>query len=38
MAPVGDTKKPKRRPNFSNFELVMMASMVSNNKIYTIAW
>ena len=33
MAPVEDTKKPKRRPNFSNLELVAMISMVSHNKI-----
>ena len=33
MAPVEDTKKPKRRPNFSNWELVAMISMVSDNKI-----
>ena len=33
MAPVGDTTKPKRRPNFSDGELVAMISMVSDNKI-----
>ena len=30
MAPVEDTTKSKRRPNFSNLELV---AMVSDNKI-----
>ena len=30
MAPVEDTKKPKRLPNFSNLELI---AMVSDNKI-----
>ena len=33
MAPVEDTKKIQRRPNFSNWELVTMISMVSDNKI-----
>ena len=33
MAPVEGTKKPKRLPNFSNWELVAMLSMVSVNKI-----
>ena len=33
MAHVEDTKKPKLRPNFSNWELVSMISMVSDNKI-----
>ena len=33
MAPVEDTKKPKRHPNFSNWELVAMISMLSDNKI-----
>ena len=33
MAPVEDTKKPKRPENFSNWELVAMISMVSDNKI-----
>ena len=33
MAPVEDTKKPKRCPNFSNWKLVAMINMVSDNKI-----
>ena len=33
MAPVEDTPKPKRRPNFSDGELVAMIIMVSDNKI-----
>ena len=33
MAPVEDTTNPKRRPNFSNGELVAMISMASDNKI-----
>ena len=33
MAPVEDTKKPKRSPNFTNWELVAMISMLSDNKI-----
>ena len=33
MAPVEDTRKLKRSPNFSNWELVAMISMVSDNKI-----
>ena len=33
MAPVEDTTKPKRSPNFSDGELVAMISMVSDNKI-----
>ena len=33
MAPVEDTTKPKSCPNFSNWELVAMISMVSDNKI-----
>ena len=33
MAPVEDTQKPKRRPHFSNRELVALISMVSDNKI-----
>ena len=33
MVPVEDTKKPKRSPNFSNWELVAMISMVFENKI-----
>ena len=32
MAPVEDTKKPKGSPNVSNWELVAMISMVSDNK------
>ena len=33
MALVEDTKMPKRCPNFSNWELVAMISIVSDNKI-----
>ena len=33
MAPVENSKKPKRLPNFSNCELVAMISMVFDNKI-----
>ena len=33
MAPVDDTRKPKRSSNFSDGELVSMISMVSDNKI-----
>ena len=33
MAPVEDAKKPKRSPNFSNWELVVIISMLSDNKI-----
>ena len=33
MAPVEDTTKLKRLPNFSDGELVAMISMVSDNKI-----
>ena len=33
MAPVEDTTKRKRHPNFSDDELVAMISMVSDNKI-----
>ena len=33
MAPVEDTTKLKRRPNFSDGELVAMVSMVSDNKV-----
>ena len=33
MAPVEDTTKPKRCPNFSDGELFAMVSMVSDNKI-----
>ena len=33
MAPVEDTKKPKTCTNFSNWELVVMMSMLSDNKI-----
>ena len=33
MAPVEDTKKPKRHPNFSNLELVAKINTVSDNKI-----
>ena len=33
MAPVVDTKKPKRCPNFLNWELFAMISMVSDNKM-----
>ena len=33
MAPVEDTTKPKRCPNFSDGVLVDMISMVSDNKI-----
>ena len=33
MAPVEDTTKLKRRPNFLDGELVAMISMVSDNKI-----
>ena len=33
MAPVEDSKKPKRCPNFFNWELFAMISMVSDNKI-----
>ena len=33
MAPVEDTTKLKRRPNFSDRDLVAMISMVSDNKI-----
>ena len=33
MAPVGDTTKPKRRPNLPDGQLVAMISMVSDNKI-----
>ena len=32
MAPVEDTTKLKLRPNFSDWELVAMISMVSDNK------
>ena len=33
MAPVEDTTKLKRRPNFSDGELVTKISMVSDNKM-----
>ena len=37
MPPVEDTTKLKRRPNFSDGELVVMISMVSDNKIVLLA-
>ena len=37
MAPVEDTTKPKRRPNFSDEELIDMISMVSDNKTLLLA-
>ena len=36
MAPVEGTTKPKRRPNFSDEELVAMIRIVSDNKILVL--